>query len=56
MNKNTILKVVVGTLALYGVYTLIKMRKPMSASTSKGSGTSNFVADEETFLRTAFND
>jgi hypothetical protein len=43
MNKNTILKVVVGALALYGVYTLIKMRKPMSASTSKGSGEKNFT-------------
>ena len=53
MNQNTIIKVVVGALALYGVYTLIKMRKPMVGTTSKGSGEKSFVADEDNF--TSFN-
>jgi hypothetical protein len=56
MNQNTIIKVVVGGLALYAVYMLIKMRKPMVGTTSKGKGESNFVADEQHFLATAFND
>jgi hypothetical protein len=45
MNGKTILKVGIGLVAAYGIYTFIKMRRrgEQKAST-KGSGTSNFTA------------
>lgn len=52
MTKNTIVKVVVGALALYGVYTIIKMRKPSAITppTTPKVGDAKSFAGEDMFF------